>query len=306
MSLSCERNQTIYNNFKIQKKISSSKYSVYRAVDSQKNEVALKLFPTYGDGPIHFQREHSLIRRFNHPNIIKLMDSVEFSSANRDEHSFISLEFAKHGDLFEIISNSGSMDETLARSLFLQLLSGVSHMHACGVGHLDLKVDNILIDESLNLKITDFDLSQDFSDEALEYPLGYRRGTPGNRAPEVQDGSCKNFVAADIYSLAIVLFIMVTGHPPYSEKCINGLEQFDNFYKAMRNSNAKFWAVHSKHKGNPEFYSSEFIDLFNAMVRENPRERPSIEDIRKHPWVQKDVHEEEELKNALKQYLKKD
>lgn len=74
------------------------------------------------------------------------------------------------------------------------------------------------------------------------------RGTSGYRAPEVKNGTAKLFDAADIYSMAVVLFVMITGIPPYSEIDKGCGIEFDPIYKLMRKNNNKFWEIHAKHQ----------------------------------------------------------
>jgi len=192
------------------------------------------------------------------------------------------------------------MSETLARSVFAQVLDALSHMHSKNVAHLDLKIENLLIDENFNLKLTDFDLSQNLDDSFLE-----GRGTPGYRAPEIKEGTGKNFVAADIYSLGVILFILFSGIPPYTEVDKGMTTEFDPFYRIMRKCPEKFWEVHAKHKQNPEFYSKEFISLVNWMLSEAPADRPSLEQIVNHPWFQQEIWTDEKYVDEMKSYVTK-
>lgn len=286
--------------FKITKKLSSGRYSVFHALDTKtKQEVALKIFPSYRCDSVNFRTESTFLRELQHPNIIQLFESFE----NQQGNSYISTEFAKFGDLYNLIQTHGPMSETLSRTLFLQLLAGVSHIHSKLLAHLDLKVENLLIDENFNLRITDFDLSQSLKDDPSSYRSSGKRGTPGWRAPEVKDGSCKDFIKADVYSLGIVLFVFVSKNPPYSEVSKNGDHEFDVFYKAMRNNNTKFWEAHCRHKNDADFFGKEFQELINWTLKEDPEQRPSIEEILNHKWMKKGVYDELEFKEAMEKYL---
>ena len=298
--------QTI-NNFAVQKKLSSSKYSVYKAINTKENnQVALKVFPSKSEhSPISFLRETRIFSKLSHPNIIKLYESVDSCLINLNQitesASYIAMEFAKYGDLFDIISQGGYMSEALARTLFKQLVEGLSYLHSQNIAHLDLKIENLLIDEDFNLKITDFDLAQSITGESrLE-----GRGTPGYRAPEVRDGTCKNFVAADIYSLGVILFVMLSGNPPYSEVDKGLGHEFDPFYRLMRKNNEKFWEIHSKYKPTKNFYSEEAKNLINWILCEDPNARPTLEEIKSDPWFNGETLSKEDFKNEMTRYLKK-
>jgi len=290
-------------HYNITDKLSSSKYSVYKGFNTQlSQEVALKFFPFNGFTDKNYSNEVANLKKLNHPNIIKMIENVPESSAvlEREEKqvSYISFEYAAHGDLFEVISKHGRMPEIICRTLFRQLVEATEYMHSQDVAHLDLKLENLLFDKDCNIKITDFDLSQ-----SMESTYLIARGTPGYRAPEVKKGVCYNFKAADVYSLATILFIMITGTPAYAE--VNkglGLE-FDGFYKLMRKNNKKFWELHASYKNDPDFYSEDLIDLINGMLIEEPRQRLTLEDVKNSKWYQGPVLDKETYQTQIKEYI---
>jgi len=290
-------------NYNITDKLSSSKYSVYKGVNTQNSqEVAIKFFDFKGFTDKNYSNEVANLKKLNHPNIIKMIENVEETSAVLDreqkEVSYISFEYASHGDLFEVISQYGRMSEIICRTLFRQLVEAVEHMHSQGVAHLDLKLENLLFDKDCNLKVTDFDLSQSIDSTGL-----IARGTPGYRAPEVKKGVCYNFQVADVYSLATILFIMITGTPAYAE--VNkglGLE-FDAFYRLLRKNNQRFWEIHASYKNDPDFYSEDLIDLINGMLMEEPRQRLTLEEIKNSKWYQGPVLDKEEYKIQINEYI---
>ena len=80
------------------------------------------------------------------------------------------------------------------------------------IAHLDLKGQNILVDEGLNLKLADFDHSViDTIDDLTE-----KVGTPGYRSPQIEEGRIYNGHQADIFSLGVIIFIIVTGKRPFN------------------------------------------------------------------------------------------
>jgi serine/threonine protein kinase len=263
--------------------IAFSKFFVYKAHDTNSHaDIVLKAFPPRTTSQAYFNREKFILSHLSHPHIIKYLRSITHFPLipTHPDDSYICLEFAEYGDLYEIVSRRGPMSERLARTLFKQLLEGLSYLHSKNISHLDLKLENILLDHDFQVKIIDFDLAQPLHGDKL---LG--KGTAGYRAPEVKDGSCNVFGPADIYSLGIILFIMVSGMPPYTEIQNNTDYSWDKFYLAMRYRNDKFWQAHSTPKGNSDFYCPEFKDLFNGMVAEFPDERPTIKELEEHPWM---------------------
>jgi len=288
---------TSSNVYSIQKELGTGKFFVYKAYDNKDNkEVALKAYPSKYDRD-YFEREEYVLSRLDHPNVISYLKSFDnITINNRKMRYCMALEYAQYGDLFDIISVAGGIPEQLARTLFLQLVEGVQYIHSNKFAHMDLKVDNLLLDEQFQLKITDFDLAQCMVTEKKLFGSG----TIGYRAPEVTKGRCNNFAAADIYSMGVILFILFTGYPPYNEDSTDG---YDHFYKLLR-SYRGFWEAHSRKKGK-DFYSEEFMDLVNWMLSEKPGDRPSIQDIKNHPWCRMATLKGEEYEQEMKNYLKK-
>ena len=290
--------------FSINKTINSNRNPIYQAYDKKLNrQVVLKTFPYRASIQKTYLREKTHLMNLNHPYIVQLYEAVDCTISNFEtiekKVSYIALEYASNGDVLDVIQKYGQFSETLARALFHQLIEAISYLHSRNVAHLDLKVDNMLIDELFNLKLIDFDLSQTLDSTILE-----AKGTPGCRAPEVKTGICSNLRAADIYSAAIILFIMITGYPPYLEVSQDSETEYDAYYRIMRKNNNRFWEVHAKHKKNPDFFSDDFKELINAMLSEEPRERPTIEDIKKSKWYTGPTVQGEKFKTEMKKYMR--
>ena len=225
----------------IGKKLASSKYSVYKALDKNTNqEVALKFYPFNDSLDKNYTNEKSILSKLDHPNIIKMVSSADKTEVTLDKEdqtvSYIGLEYASHGDLYEVVSEHGKMSEILTRTFFHSLIDAVSHMHSNNIAHLDLKLENLLIDSDFNLKVTGSDLSQPLNSTSL-----IARGTAGYRAPEIKKGICWNLESADIYSLGVILFIMLSGNPPYAEVETGVGLNYDVCYRVMRKNNKRFW-----------------------------------------------------------------
>ena len=128
-----------------------------------------------------------------------------------ENQEYISMEVCSHGDLFDLISKNGCIkDKALLMSLFKQVGRGVAAIHQTGNAHLDLKLENILIDSELNLKICDFGFVQPIN-ELLT--VGY--GSENYMAPEIRRKDQYRGGQADIFSLGVILFILSFGVPPF-------------------------------------------------------------------------------------------
>ncbi|KAL0368135.1 UNVERIFIED_CONTAM: CBL-interacting serine/threonine-protein kinase [Sesamum calycinum] len=126
------------------------------------------------------KREIGTLKLLKHPNVVRLYE-VLASKAK----IYMVLEYVNGGELFERIASKGKFTEAKGRKLFQQLIDGVSYCHNKGVFHRDLKLENVLIDASGNIKITDFGLSalpQHLRDDGL---LHTTCGSPNYVAPEI-------------------------------------------------------------------------------------------------------------------------
>jgi serine/threonine protein kinase len=214
--------------------------------------------------------------------------------------SFLAIEYAKNGDMLGPFMKGACMPESLARTFFQHIIEAVSYMHNCGVAHMDLKLDNILIDDEFNPKVIDFDVSQEVTDAKQ-----FGSGTVVYRAPEVKDRKCTNYIAADIYSLGVILFVMVSGYPPYEEKQRerNGPWVYSRDYTLMRNNNARYWEREAKARGSRSFFTKEFIDIVNWMLTEDPEKRPSMEELKNHDWYKGFTLEGRNYREEMKKFM---
>ena len=140
-------------------------YRVKLAHDDLDNWVALKIMMREDtkDSSLDkiFLNESEIMKKLDHPNIIKLLGSSSKSNAIREDGpelpvNYIAMEYAENGEIFEFISESGRFSEPEARFYFHQLIEGLEYMHDKGYYHRDIKPENLLMDEDYNLKIADF------------------------------------------------------------------------------------------------------------------------------------------------------
>lgn len=134
---------------------------------------------------------------------------------------------------FDFIQNLGGVGEDAGRFFMTQLINAISYMHEDkGVVHRDLKLENILIDGELNLKLADFGFAT-FNNisELAEY-----RGTKTYMAPEIKEGKVYDGKKADIFSIGVILFIVVQGIYPFKEA-----RQDDCFYNLLLKNRLDFY-----------------------------------------------------------------
>jgi serine/threonine protein kinase len=107
----------------------------------------------------------------------------------------------------------GAMGEDVGRFFAHQMLDTIEYMHNNKVCHRDLKLENILIDEQLNLKVADFGFACYKNIDCLK---SYR-GTFTYMAPEIKEGKQYSGPQVDMFSFGVILFIIVQGIFPFKE-----------------------------------------------------------------------------------------
>ncbi|XP_047342186.1 probable serine/threonine-protein kinase At1g54610 [Impatiens glandulifera] len=202
------------NTFEKLDKIGQGTYShVYKARDLITGKVvALKkvrfehLDP---DSAKFMAREILILRRLDHPNVIKLEGLV---ASRMSPSIYLVFEYMEHDltGLASVQENNFSLSQV--KCYMKQLLSGLEHCHNNGVLHRDIKGSNLLIDNDGNLKIADFGLAS-FYDPKCTQPMTSRVVTLWYRPPELLLGATHYSVGVDLWSAGCILAELLYGNP---------------------------------------------------------------------------------------------
>ncbi len=176
-------------------------------------QIVLKVFDQakgekYGEGMQRFFQEYDIVRRLNHPGIVRI-----FEQGFTDDHAFIAMEFFPGGSLRDRMHND------LAPAEALKLLDGMADaleaVHAAGVVHRDLKPSNVMFRQDGRPVLIDFGVAKSLSKSSAITHTGLTIGTPHYMSPEQVDGQTPD-ARSDLYSLGVMFFEMLTGCVPYS------------------------------------------------------------------------------------------
>ncbi|CAM8955677.1 unnamed protein product [Rhodiola kirilowii] len=213
------------------------------------------------------EKEITTMKLIKHPNVIRLLEVL----ASRTK-IFIVLEYASGGDLFDKIANEGRLKEDEARRFFQQLMHAIDYIHSRGVCHRDLKLENVLLDGSSNIKVSDFGFSAVSLQDDDSYSLFHTAcGSPNYVAPEILTNKGYDGATADVWSCGVILFAMLAGYLPFEDANLM------NLYKSI--SAAKFFL--------PPWVSFDAMTLIVKLLDPNPWTRISVDKILEDKWFKK-------------------
>ncbi|NP_001306622.1 CBL-interacting serine/threonine-protein kinase 14 [Nelumbo nucifera] len=219
----------------------------------------------------HIIREISIMRSLNHPHIVKLFEVL----ATKTKIYFV-MEFVKGGDLFSKVAK-GRLNEDVSRGYFQQLISAVGYCHSHGVFHRDLKLENLLLDDHGNLKVSDFGLSAVTNQIQMDGLLHTICGTPAYVAPEILAKKGYDGAKVDIWSCGIILYILNAGYLPFNDPSL--MVMYRKIYKGEFRC--------------PKWMSSDLRRLLACLLDTNPDTRITVDEILRDPWFRKGYKEKE-------------
>lgn len=237
-------------------------------------------------------------RKLHHKNITGLYGFYEIKNC-----SCIAMDYAKYRDLEYFqkkLIQKKYLSETLIAYITIQILEGLKYCHECKIIHMDIKQQNILIDENLNIKITDFSVSQSYEQykdgDKFNLPLA---GTSLYMSPEVLRKSTidvEDCNKIDMFSLGILLYNSAFGQFPYQLE-YSDRKNFKGIYDKIMQKNLVFPAFKS--------YSLLFKNFLRGLLNRNIKNRYSINDALEDPWMKgtKLIFKDKEKMYDLERFL---
>jgi serine/threonine-protein kinase len=185
---------------------------VYLAEDQQLGrKVALKLLHRrFAEDPgfvERFRREAQAAARLQHPNIVGVYDRGAY-----DGTYYIAMEYLGGRSLKQLVREQAPLDPLRAIDITIQILKAARFAHRHGVIHRDLKPHNVIVDDSDQAKVTDFGIARAGASDMTE--TGSIMGTAQYLSPEQAQGHAVS-ATSDIYSIAVVLYELLTGRVPF-------------------------------------------------------------------------------------------
>ena len=215
--------------------------------------------------------------------------------------NYFIVEFAPKGDLYKYVKYAQGFKENHTKVIFQKILMGVQALHESGIYHLDLKLENIVLDNDFNPKICDFGLATNEKGKLID-----NIGTKGYKAPQIVELSGYSGEKADIFSLGCILFNLITGTIAFENA-----ESNNAVYKYIITKKIdKFFEKIDNILNRTESLSPAFKELYPRMIAYEEKDRPkNIKEILEDKWFNdlKDVKKKKELEDEVKKiFLEKE
>jgi len=178
-------------------------------------------------------------------------------------------EYCSQGDLFELLDKVEYLKEDIARDYFHQTLLGLKQIHECGIYHLDVSLENLFLTDNNRLVLGDFGCARKWAKGKRANFGNYRPGKWQYMCPEIFEWKPVYGEFADVWSLGICLFIMLTGKTPF---------------QVPHSSDPNFTLIYTEKDYSRVKLSEEVQDLLSKIFCPQDQ-RISVSDIFKHPWM---------------------
>ena len=218
------------------------------------------------------------------------------------------IDYFSGGNLVDYITTLNGFQEKYARLIFKKILEGIKFIHSRGLCHLDIKPENIVLTKEFKPIIIDYGLAEKYTDENGNIkPLKIMKGTKMYICPEMYINKPYSGIKADIFSLGVFLFYLVTNQYPFKKNSMINDELYSKIHQNNEISIQEYW-----NKIQPLLnveLSDNFKKLYLQMVAFDPGERPqNIDEILNSDWM-KEIGDiatlEEELKRKFEEIFEK-
>ncbi|XP_009292709.1 serine/threonine-protein kinase DCLK3 [Danio rerio] len=215
------------------------------------------------------QNEIALLRSLEHPRLIQL-----FRSHHTDTHVYLLMELVSGGDLFDAITQSGRFTEPSAACMVRDISQALEYIHDKSIAHRDIKPENLLVQRhgngSLNLKLADFGLAL-----VVKEPVFTVCGTPTYVAPEILAETGYG-VGVDVWAMGVILFVLLSGFPPFRSPDRNQEELFRLIQKGEVHFLSPYW----------DNVSEGAKALVRSLLEVNPKKRLTASQTLQDDWIQ--------------------
>ena len=260
------------------KRIGKGSFSIVYKAEHKLNKklVAIKEISVDNISKIkeNIKREVNVMKNLDHENIVKLHNVI---IDKKYDNIYLVFDYYPLGDLANFL-NKQCLKEIYAQRYTIQLSKGLEYLYNNRIIHRDLKPQNILVTKAYNLKITDFGFARYFDSDIMIQTIC---GSPIYMAPEIMRNKKYNN-KSDLWSVGVILYEMLIGHPPFRSKNILELLTKIRTQKILIPLNIKL--------------SDNCLKLLFNLLKIDPDKRISWNDFFTDKWLEKDMLLENENK----------
>lgn len=197
---------------------------------------------------------------------------VEYDQNNSMGNALV-MEYYSGGDLFSYMEQY-QMSASMIQRVVREISQALSHLHSLGIAHLDISLENVLLDNNLSCRLADFQVAKQIAAASHDrQPIGKLF----YMAPEVYNSrSAYNGFQADIWSLGIFIFILLTGSPLCEVASIEN-EHYRQFAQHGVREILSSWEVQN--------IPDQAVDLLEQLLVIQSNQRASIQEVLTHPYL---------------------
>ena len=241
----------------VQHKITQAKYAI-KCID-KRNKVNIEEKP-------YFRREIEIMYRVHHPNVVKLFGHFE-----DNKYCYFIMEYIPGGNVYNLVPKNGVRTvpiQTIA-SIMKDVISAVYFLHHMSppIIHRDIKPENVVLDQNMKAKLTDFGWSNYMQGDMKRTTVC---GTPVYLAPEIINNRGHD-EKVDIWCIGVLLFELLTGISPFQGFDVQSIKYNINRLNIAWQKNM----------------DRDAVDLIKRILKYNPEERISLENMLLHPFMTK-------------------
>ena len=241
----------------VQHKITQAKYAI-KCID-KRNKVNIEEKP-------YFRREIEIMYRVHHPNVVKLFGHFE-----DNKYCYFIMEYIPGGNVYNLVPKNGikTVPTKTIVSIMKDVISAVYFLHHMTppIIHRDIKPENVVLDQNMRAKLTDFGWSNYMQGDMKRTTVC---GTPVYLAPEIINNRGHD-EKVDIWCIGVLLFELLTGISPFQGNDVQTIKYNINRLNIAWQRDMDRYAV----------------DLIRRILKYNPEERISLEQMLLHPFITK-------------------
>lgn len=228
------------------------------------------------------RNEVTIHRKVQNPAIVKFLAYFE------DKYNvYIVIDFCPNRSLLDLVTAKGTLPEHESARIFAKILEGVLYLHERRIHHGDLKLANILLDDKMEPKVTDFGFSQQ-----LNSPNELRTrlcGTPAYMAPEILAKPCRFGLPSDVWALGVMLYTMAYGCTAFDSKTL------DILYHRIRTHDLRF--------PKTKQVTKLLVELIKGILNPDPIYRLHIKQVMMHEWLKANYIQQTMEKSRSQRFL---